>query len=309
MARPRGSWDDLSYSGKYRYRRGGRSEEEARHLYESGAPAPESKSKSERKQEVQAALVHKDEFTVVAPDQRWADEINEAVGRLGVTIADVVSAIIDLGSILRTAKANLPHGSFTPMVESKTRFKSVRSAQLYMQVSEWAETVLQKRALVSHLPPSVSSLAVLTQLDQATLEQAIRDEAVTPELDRDGARRVVGNYAPRELEGVEVSQLPAPDTIVPDFEHHEEQDDDQDADGDDTDDEDDDQDADDDQADDDRIELYVDTTPPEVRLARNGLTDAIARIWALPADQRPVVIEPFSYKLRELLALVNERRP
>jgi hypothetical protein len=192
MSRLRGSWDRLQPGSKRRWMRGGRTEAEGRYLYESGEPPPEAKSKGERKQEVRA-LVRKADHDALAPDQQWADKINEADTRLTASYAGMVAAVLDMAATFTAAKADLPHGSFAPMIEHKTRF-SLRTAELYMQVGD--HPVLSNPQHVATLPPFVSTLGVLAQLEPPDLERAIADGKVTPELDRRLAKHVVWDYHP-----------------------------------------------------------------------------------------------------------------
>jgi hypothetical protein len=207
MTRPKKGWEQLHQATKARYRRGGRSEAEARHLYESGAsPPPASKSKTERKAEVRGALA-RNEPTSSAPaeaDQLWANRINEADAKMQSTMADMVNAIITVGKTLLAAKAELGHGNFQPMVEHKTRFK-LRTAELYMQIA--SNAFLANPQHVASLPPYVGVLGVLASWKPAALEAAIAAGDVTPGLDRAKASELSREYGPPPKA---ISPQPAP---------------------------------------------------------------------------------------------------
>jgi hypothetical protein len=196
MARPRTkNWDDLTYGAKQRYKRGGRSEEEGRHIYESGEPAPDpAPSKTQRKQKVKAELDRKTEIEIrpdAAPDQQWADRINAAVRRLDASVEDMKARVFEVGELLDAAQQSLPHGSWGPMVEHKTPL-SLRSAERYVRIYN----SLSKSPHVASLPPYVGTLDVLASWKPAALEAAVAAKDVTPELERARATELSKEYGP-----------------------------------------------------------------------------------------------------------------
>lgn len=191
------NWERAHQATKAKYRVGGRSEAEARHLYESGEPPPPARQpKTQRKAEVKAELARREPAEIGPPgpddtDQDWADRINAAERRLQATTEDMKAAIFQLGGVLHAAQQNLPHGSWSPMVEQKTPL-SLRSAERYVRIFE----ALSKSPHVASLPPYVGTLDVLASWKPNALEAAVTKGDVTPELERTKAKELSEEYGP-----------------------------------------------------------------------------------------------------------------
>ncbi len=104
----------------------------------------------------------------------WVQRIIAAHGK-------VVSSFIETGRLLNAAKAALPHGAFTHMIEAELPFKP-RMAQMYMAVAD--NKVLTDPQRVAFLPPSIGTLYELSRLEPDVLEARIAAGEITPALER-----------------------------------------------------------------------------------------------------------------------------
>jgi len=104
----------------------------------------------------------------------WATRIKEAWQK---TVSDFVAT----GQALKDAKAGLPHGDFTNMVDDGLPF-SARVAEYLMAIASNPALANPKHASV--LPASWATLAELARLDASTIEKFIEEGRIHPELER-----------------------------------------------------------------------------------------------------------------------------
>jgi hypothetical protein len=92
-----------------------------------------------------------------------------------------VEAIINTGRMLIEAKAELPHGEFTTMVQLKLNFDP-DTAQRLMKIA--GDEVLSNTAHARYLPSSWMTLYELTKLPSDTLKTALAEGTVNPKTQR-----------------------------------------------------------------------------------------------------------------------------
>jgi len=92
---------------------------------------------------------------------------------------DSVRNILDVGRMLSEAKARLQHGEFLEMVERQLPF-GPRAAQMLMAVAQ--NPILSNAKYISHLPPSWATLYELSRVPDVTLQAAISDGRIRPDL-------------------------------------------------------------------------------------------------------------------------------
>jgi N6-adenosine-specific RNA methylase IME4 len=92
-----------------------------------------------------------------------------------------VQAIIEVGVLLISAKAALPHGDFGAMIETSLPF-SASTAQRLMAIASDAR--LSNAAHVQHLPASWGTLYELTKLSDEEFDQAIGKQIIRPDMER-----------------------------------------------------------------------------------------------------------------------------
>jgi hypothetical protein len=97
-----------------------------------------------------------------------------------------VDAIFEAGDLLREAKKKLGHGKFEKMVSAMLPF-SMRKAQRLMAISRC--THLKENR--DRLPPCWGTLDVLASLDKATFDQALKDGAIKPDMERSDAEKLI----------------------------------------------------------------------------------------------------------------------
>ena len=105
--------------------------------------------------------------------EAWADRINEQTRKS-------VEAILDIGRMLISAKAELPRGEWGRLFDDKLIPHSIRTAQRLMAVAEHPQ--LSNATHASLLPPSWMTLYELTRVEPQQLEQALTDGRVTPTM-------------------------------------------------------------------------------------------------------------------------------
>ncbi len=139
------------------------------------------------------------------------DEIGAEVwaGRIGSSWQKSVQAIFETGRLIAEAKAALPHGAFTAMIESELPF-GARTAQMLMKIG--ADARLSDAKHVSHLPASWGTLFELTKLDDETLTRRIKEGTIRPDMQRrevatGGARSIM---ASREQSKESLDYFPTP---------------------------------------------------------------------------------------------------
>jgi N6-adenosine-specific RNA methylase IME4 len=104
----------------------------------------------------------------------WAARI-EAAWR------SAVDGVLETGRLLAEAKANLPHGAFTAMIEADLPFKP-STAQRLMRIA--ADERLTNPAHVQHLPPHWGTLYELTKLSDQQFEAKLAAGDIHPEMER-----------------------------------------------------------------------------------------------------------------------------
>lgn len=129
--------------------------------------------------------------------------------RIGGAWQKSIDAIFETGRLIAEAKAALPHGAFTVMVETKLPF-GARAAQRLMAIS--ADEKLTNPTHVSHLPASWGTLYELTKLDTETFQRRIKEGTIRPdmqrrEVDTNGARSIM---ASREQPKESLDYFPTP---------------------------------------------------------------------------------------------------
>jgi hypothetical protein len=103
-----------------------------------------------------------------------------------------VEAIIEVGQLLRAAKAALPHGAFNKMIASDLPF-SDSAARKLMKIAE----KFSNSEHVNDLPPSWGTLYELTRLSKTQFAAKIADGTIRPDMERkeaiNGARAVMAS--------------------------------------------------------------------------------------------------------------------
>lgn len=108
------------------------------------------------------------------PVANWAERITAAWNKSR-------EGVLEVGRLLTEAKAALPHGQFTKMVEGELPFGE-RTAQRLMAIA--GDLRLSKPTRGSVLPASWRSLYELTKLDDATLQEGIERGIIRPDMER-----------------------------------------------------------------------------------------------------------------------------
>lgn len=115
---------------------------------------------------------------------------SEWVGIIRPHLIAAVDHIIEVGRKLNTAKAELPHGQFGPLLDELGLSRQM--ANRFMRVAN--NEVLSNRSPVVGLPAAVSVLDVLTQLDDDDLDAAITAGEITASTTRQQASKLVAHY-------------------------------------------------------------------------------------------------------------------
>ena len=113
--------------------------------------------------------------------QELHDSVVAWVSRINESWQGTVRNIVETGKALIDAKADLPHGAFTEMVETDLFF-STRTAQRLMAIAEHPS--LSNPTHVSVLPASWGTLYELSKIDGCTVEKLIQAGWIYPELER-----------------------------------------------------------------------------------------------------------------------------
>jgi Protein of unknown function (DUF3102) len=113
--------------------------------------------------------------------QELHDSVVAWVSRINESWQGTVRNIVETGKALIDAKADLPHGAFTEMVETDLFF-STRTAQRLMAIAEHPS--LSNPTHVSVLPASWGTLYELSKIDGCTVEKLIQAGRIYPELER-----------------------------------------------------------------------------------------------------------------------------
>jgi Protein of unknown function (DUF3102) len=134
----------------------------------------------------------------------WASKI-KATWRLSV------EAICATGQLLAEAKADLPHGQFTKMIESETRF-SVRTAQRLMAIGQdkrIAEALNTTHAPL--LPGNWGTLYELTRLSDDQFRKGLESGIIRPDMERS---EVAALFARNEIDVIEASALAVIERLI-----------------------------------------------------------------------------------------------
>lgn len=115
---------------------------------------------------------------------RKADAVDEWAVRITAAMNQTVEGIFAVGRELTEAKAALEHGQWLRLFEEERVAMAERTAQRYLAIWKARDRLLPKATHVSLLPPSYATLYDLQALPEDTLEWAIKEGKVTPELQR-----------------------------------------------------------------------------------------------------------------------------
>lgn len=130
-------------------------------------------------------------LTLLAPPPDSAAEWAE---RIAFSYQHCVESFIETGRLLMAAKAALPHGEFTPMIENELPFGE-RTAQRLMAIAEhpW----LSNPTHASLLPADWTAVYELVKLTPEQLDQAQAAGKIHPKMERkeaiNGARAIAHN--------------------------------------------------------------------------------------------------------------------
>lgn len=150
------------------------------------------------------------ESLLIAQDNaaNWAAKIT-ATWRTGF------DSMLEVGRLLRGAKAALPHGSFMAMVETQLPFK-LRYAELLMKIGDDARLANPQHAAI--LPRSPATLYELLRLTPGEFDERVADASIRPDMSRSQAKALVKEerlrpvkaaYAARVEAGCRVEDLAA----------------------------------------------------------------------------------------------------
>jgi len=124
------------------------------------------------------------EIIEVRSPEQWAEIVRADLGQ-------AVVGFIMAGQHLRDAKQQIPHGGWESWVREQVGI-SPSTARILMAISE--HPALGNRLHINDLPPSWPTLYELSHLEPPLLEAAITAGRVTPDLERDDARKLVVEY-------------------------------------------------------------------------------------------------------------------
>lgn len=121
--------------------------------------------------------------------------------------------ILWVGQLLIDAKADLKHGEFEAMIETDLPWLGKRVAEMFMAIKR--DERLANAKLVSLLPPSYSTLYVLSGLDDDTFNTAIEDGRVHAGMTRQEAEKIRKQSRHRErLDHVERIAASSPPSLL-----------------------------------------------------------------------------------------------
>lgn len=112
--------------------------------------------------------------------ESWIPLIREAWG-------SSVRGIIETGRLLAAAKAAVPHGDWSRLIDEMLPFGD-RVARRLMQIA--AHPAISNRTHESVLPPSYNTLEALARLDAETFGEAVEAGIITPTMERRAAQRL-----------------------------------------------------------------------------------------------------------------------
>jgi N6-adenosine-specific RNA methylase IME4 len=120
------------------------------------------------------------EITAEGRDRQEAGRSAWAV-RIESAWRSAVTGVMETGRLLAEAKAALPHGAFTAMIEADLPFKP-STAQRLMRIA--ADERLSNPAHVQHLPPHWGTLYELTKLPDDEFAAKLKSGEIHPEMER-----------------------------------------------------------------------------------------------------------------------------
>lgn len=125
----------------------------------------------------------------------WADRISAAWRKSA-------EAFIETGHLLNTAKEQLSHGDWMPLVRELPF--SERTAQMLMRIAR--DKRIANPQNISYLPPSWSVLHELTKLDDQTFSAMLSDGSINPSMTKLVADN--GVWLEKHRKGVRLKKLP-----------------------------------------------------------------------------------------------------
>jgi hypothetical protein len=102
-------------------------------------------------------------------------------GRIATAWRGAVVGVLETGKLLAEAKAAMPRGAFTAMIENDLPFKP-STAQRLMKIA--ADERLANPAHVQHLPPHWGTLYELTKLSDQVFDAKLKSGEIHPEMER-----------------------------------------------------------------------------------------------------------------------------
>jgi N6-adenosine-specific RNA methylase IME4 len=102
-------------------------------------------------------------------------------GRISAAWNQTREGIIEVGRLITDAKAALPHGEFSMMIERELPF-SPQTARKLMGISN--DKRLTNHAHVRVLPPAWGTLAEITKLDDGQFSRAVAEGIINPDMKR-----------------------------------------------------------------------------------------------------------------------------
>src|SRR5690242_14481493 len=120
--------------------------------------------------------------------------VNQWTAKIQAAWNKTLESIIEVGLLLKAAKADLPHGEFLAMTRRQLPF-GPRHAQRLMSIAD--NPRISNATRVSHLPCSVGTLYQLSKLPPEQFDALLADGKIHPEMRRDDVASL--NYR-RQLE-------------------------------------------------------------------------------------------------------------
>jgi hypothetical protein len=141
---------------------------------------------------------------VVSPNRRTPDEFAALIKEKW---QDQVKSIIEVGTLLETAKAELPHGEWLKMVKDKLPFKKSVAAVL-MRIAD-SETIANFQPS-GNLPAHWTILDEITHLSSEAFEAALASGAIHPKMTRKDAKTLRGETPKARKRKARDSESPDP---------------------------------------------------------------------------------------------------
>jgi N6-adenosine-specific RNA methylase IME4 len=116
--------------------------------------------------------------------------------RIRAALHKSVECVLEVGRLLKEAKAKLPPRSFLTMIERDLPF-TPRMAQLYMAVASNPRFANAK--CISHLPSSIGTLSDIGNLPNDIYERLCLDGSINPAMTRPQVSNIIANEKTRRL--------------------------------------------------------------------------------------------------------------